>query len=239
MASRESQRIFWLQSVVYFAELLFNVESMQCTAVRGPFSMTSSRGAKKKSTPLLMYFHHGRKNPGFPSQQNTRYSRFPQPHFRSTTLRHQLDDTTGLGDLLLSQLADVPGADDDRDLGEAALAEDLGVAEGEEVEDGGGVLLGAGDVGVAGLGGDEGPELVDVYRGGPEMVLPSTVRRPLLVSLVRGVFGGRTYLLLVEVPHSHLTEVSVMVFLLPVSASFPVGLVGSVRLASMLVRWWC
>ena len=77
----------------------------------------------------------------------------------SRNLRHQLDNTTGLGDLLLSQLADVPGADDDRDLGDAALAEDLGVAQGEEVEDGGGVLLLAGEVGLAGLGGDEGPEL--------------------------------------------------------------------------------
>ena len=74
-------------------------------------------------------------------------------------LCHQLNDAAGLGDLLLRQLAHPPRADDERDLGDAALAEDLGVAEGEEVEDGDGVLLGAGDVGVAGLGGDEGPEL--------------------------------------------------------------------------------
>ena len=119
--------------------------------------MTSSRGAKK---PLSIDVFSSRPTkPGFPpSQQNTRYS----VHNSATLalpLRHELDDTTGLGDLLLRQLADVPGADDDRDLGEAALAEDLGVAEGEEVEDGGGVLLGAVDVGVAGLSGDEGPEL--------------------------------------------------------------------------------
>jgi hypothetical protein len=75
-------------------------------------------------------------------------------------LCHQLNDTTGLLDLLLRQLAHPPRAHDERDLGKAALAEDLGVAEGEEVEDGDGVLLGAGNVGLAGLGGDESPELL-------------------------------------------------------------------------------
>ena len=37
------------------------------------------------------------------------------------------------------------------------LAEELGVAVGEEVDDGGRVGLGAADVLVPGLGGDEGP----------------------------------------------------------------------------------
>jgi hypothetical protein len=103
-------------------------------------------------------------------------------------LCHQLNDTTGLLDLLLRQLAHPPRAHDERDLGKAALAEDLGVAEGEEVEDGDGVLLGAGNVGLAGLGGDESPELVEVDDGLPEVVL-----------------------LLVEVPHTNLTEVTRMV----------------------------
>jgi hypothetical protein len=79
--------------------------------------------------------------------------------FPSHSLLHQLDDTTGLGDLLLSQLAHPPRADNQGDLGNAALAEDLGVAEGDEVEDGDGVLLGAGQVSLAGLGGDKSPEL--------------------------------------------------------------------------------
>lgn len=74
----------------------------------------------------------------------------------------QLNDTTGLLDLLLGITAEVTGADNDGDLGETALAEDLGVAEGQEVDDGGGVGLGAGEVGIALLGGDEGPQL---YRG--------------------------------------------------------------------------
>lgn len=103
-------------------------------------------------------------------------------------LGNELDDTTGLLDLLLSERADPARADDEGDLRQAALAENLGVAEAEEVEDGDGVLLGARDVGVAGLDGDEGPELVQVDDGLPEVVL-----------------------LLVEVTHTNLTEVTGMV----------------------------
>jgi hypothetical protein len=77
-------------------------------------------------------------------------------------LSDELNDTTGLLDLLLSQAADPAGADDQRDLGETALSEDLGVTEREEVEDGDGVLLLTLDVGVTGLLGDEGPELEGV-----------------------------------------------------------------------------
>lgn len=74
-------------------------------------------------------------------------------------LRNQLDDTTSLLNLLLGELADPSCTDNQGDFGEAALAEDLGVAQGQEVEDGDGVLLLAGDVGVTGLDGDEGPQL--------------------------------------------------------------------------------
>lgn len=70
-------------------------------------------------------------------------------------LRHQLDNTTSLLDLLLSELADPSCADNQRDFRNAALAEQLGVAQGEKVEDGDGVLLLAGDVGLTGLDGDE------------------------------------------------------------------------------------
>jgi hypothetical protein len=76
------------------------------------------------------------------------------------SLRDQLDDTTSLDDLPLSLLAEISGAHDDGDGWETALAADLGVAQRQEVEDGHGVLLGAlGEVGVALLGGDQGPEL--------------------------------------------------------------------------------
>lgn len=71
----------------------------------------------------------------------------------------QLNNTTGLLDLLLGVGAEVAGTDDDGDLGETALAEDLGVTEGQEVDDGSGVGLGAAQVGIALLGGDKGPEL--------------------------------------------------------------------------------
>lgn len=69
----------------------------------------------------------------------------------------KLNDTTGVEDLLLGQLADVAGADDDGGLGETTLAEQLGVAEGGEVDDGGGA--GLGEVLLAGLGGDQRPQL--------------------------------------------------------------------------------
>ena len=93
-------------------------------------------------------------------------------HLQATSLCDELDDTTGLLDLALSLGGDVTGADDDGDVGETALAEDLGVAEGQEVEDGGrvGVTL-AGEVLLALLGGNEGPELLEVDDGSPELVL--------------------------------------------------------------------
>ena len=72
---------------------------------------------------------------------------------------HQLNDTASLLDLLLRQPADPPCPDDERDLGEAALAQQLRVSEREEVEDRDRVLLLAGEVGFARLGGDEGPQL--------------------------------------------------------------------------------
>jgi hypothetical protein len=78
---------------------------------------------------------------------------------RIQRLCDELNNTTSLLDLLLGITAEVTGADDDGDLGETTLAEDLGVAEGQEVDDGGGVGLGAAQVGVTLLGGDKGPEL--------------------------------------------------------------------------------
>lgn len=74
-------------------------------------------------------------------------------------LSNQLGNTARLLDLLLSVPAEVAGTDDNRDLGDTALAQDLGVAEGEEVDDRGGVGLLAAHVGFALLGRDEGPQL--------------------------------------------------------------------------------
>ena len=80
----------------------------------------------------------------------------------TSRLCDELNNTTGLGDLLLSQAADPAGADDEGDSGEAALAENLGVTEGEEVDDGDGVLLLALEVGLTGLLGNQAPELVEL-----------------------------------------------------------------------------
>lgn len=75
----------------------------------------------------------------------------------------QLNNTTSLLDLLLGIAAEVAGTDDDGNLREAALAEDLGVAEGQEVDDGGGVGLGAAHVGIALLSGNKGPQLLKEF----------------------------------------------------------------------------
>jgi hypothetical protein len=97
---------------------------------------------------------------------------FQQSSTQATSLCDELDNTTGLLDLALSLGRDVTGANDDWDLGETTLAEDLGVTEGEEVEDGGGVgVTLAGEVLLALLGRDERPELLKVDDGSPELVL--------------------------------------------------------------------
>ena len=71
----------------------------------------------------------------------------------------ELNDTTGLGDLLLSELGEPAGTDDDWDLWETALAENLGVAEWEEVDNWEGIGVLVLEVLVALLSWDEGPEL--------------------------------------------------------------------------------
>ena len=75
-------------------------------------------------------------------------------------LSGELDNTASLLDLALSVLGEVTGADDERDGGDTALAEDLAVAEREQVEDGSSLgLVALGEVLLALLGRDEGPEL--------------------------------------------------------------------------------
>ena len=77
-----------------------------------------------------------------------------------TRLSGELDNTASLLDLALSVLGEVAGADDERDGGDTALAEDLAVAEREQVEDGSSLgLVALGEVLLALLGRDEGPEL--------------------------------------------------------------------------------
>lgn len=74
-------------------------------------------------------------------------------------LGDELDNATGIRDLLLGLLADISCADDDGRLGQAALSEELGVSEGVEVDERGGVggrvLQGL----LADVGGDQRPQL--------------------------------------------------------------------------------
>lgn len=74
-------------------------------------------------------------------------------------LSDELNNATSIRDLLLSLLADVSCADDDGGGGQAALSEELGVSEGVEVDERGGVggrvLQGL----LADVGGDQRPQL--------------------------------------------------------------------------------
>lgn len=146
----------------------------------------------------------------------------------------QLNHTTSLLNLLLSIPAEVTSAHNDRDLGELALAQDLGVAQWEEVDDGCGVGLLAAQVGVTLLRGDKGPQLYPEYpisqtifpnidpnvpfsnrqyvAGCVRISLPSQVPRigscdqTYLVEVDRGF--PELLLGLAEIPHADLTEVT-------------------------------
>ena len=113
----------------------------------------------------------------------------------------ELDNTTSLLDLLLSLGTDVAGADDNGDSRETALAENLGVAVVEEVEDRSVSAL-FGEVLVTLLGGDERPELVQVCDrldlGGVYATKPQLTDYGLPEKVLH----------LVEVTHTDLSEVT-------------------------------
>lgn len=81
------------------------------------------------------------------------------PH--SIRLGNELNDSTGIRNLLLGLLADVSCADDNGGLGQAALSEELGVSESVEVDERGGVggrvLQGL----LTDIGRDQRPQLQD------------------------------------------------------------------------------
>lgn len=79
-------------------------------------------------------------------------------------LRDELDDATSLLQLGLGQAGHEAGADDNRDGRDAALAQKLGVAQGQQVDNGQDVGVGVGQVLLALLLRDERPEL-----GGSEL----------------------------------------------------------------------
>jgi hypothetical protein len=74
-------------------------------------------------------------------------------------LTDQLNDTTSFLDFALSLGGEVSCTNDERDFWNATLAENLGVAEGEEVKDWSGVGFLVGKVLLALLDWDKGPEL--------------------------------------------------------------------------------
>ena len=74
-------------------------------------------------------------------------------------LCNQLDNPTRFCNLFFRQLTHPSCTDEERNVGEATLAEELGIAKGKQVEDRDGVFLLAGHVGITGLEGNEGPEL--------------------------------------------------------------------------------
>ena len=89
-------------------------------------------------------------------------------------LCNQLHDTARLLDLALSIFAEVPSFDDDREFWKTAFAEDLAVAEREEVEDRCGVLRTACEMLLALFLGDERPELQTYIS----VAIPQTANSP-------------------------------------------------------------
>lgn len=133
-------------------------------------------------------------------------------HAANSDLCHKLNDTTSFLDLALCVLAEVSRANDEWDLRDAALAEDLAVAEWEEVDDGCSVRLAAGDVFVALVLGDEGPELRSASQYMIRDALdPATVRKMWTYLVKVDDRLPELILHLVEVSHTHFTEVTGMV----------------------------
>jgi len=81
------------------------------------------------------------------------------PQILSLELCDEFDNTTGILDLLLSQLREISGSDNHRDLWDFSFAKNLGVTKGNEVENGSGVGLGLGNICVACLLWNERPKL--------------------------------------------------------------------------------
>lgn len=100
---------------------------------------------------------------------------------RINTLSNQLDDTTGFLDLLLGIPGEVAGAHNDGDLRETALSENLGVTEREEVDDGSGVGLLAGDVGFTLFLRDKSPELFCQHFFSLQIFFPPSTLGPIFL----------------------------------------------------------
>lgn len=94
-----------------------------------------------------------------PSNAEIILVRTDHPFSFPDTLSRQLDNATGLYDLLFGQLAYISGADDNGELGQPSLAEQFCVAEVQQVDNGGCVLRLARDIFLAHMLGEERGEL--------------------------------------------------------------------------------
>lgn len=127
----------------------------------------------------------------------------------SIRLGDELNNATGIRDLLLGLLADVSCADDDGGLGQAALSEELGVSESVEVDERGGVGGRVLQSLLADVGGDQGPQLQD-----------RLISNHLSIAILQPWDNAGSYLVdvdlglplvvpqEVEAPHTDLTEVT-------------------------------
>jgi hypothetical protein len=139
---------------------------MDVFAMKTPFPATTLKGINvRPSATRTLCLHHGMMT--FVSL--TLQTPYSHAH-RLGRSCDKLDNATSLLDLLLSLSGYVAGANDNRDIGKAALAEDLGVTVVENVEDGGFIAL-LREVGITLVGRDERPQLVEIDRGLPEAVL--------------------------------------------------------------------
>lgn len=127
----------------------------------------------------------------------------------SIRLGDELNNATGIRDLLLGLLADVSCADDDGGLRQAALSEELGVSESIEVDERGGVggrvLQGL----LADVGGDQRPQLQGRLISNHlsiAILQPQDIAGSYLVDVDLGL--PLVVPQQVEAPHTDLTEVT-------------------------------
>ena len=121
-----------------------------------------------------------------------------------------MDNATSLLDFPLRLFAEVSCLNNDWDFGKPALAEDLGVSEGEEIDNRSSArLLLLGQVLVTSLRGDERPELERIATLETQIEISVMKLRSYLVEVDSGL--PELLVGLVEVPHTDLSEVTWMV----------------------------
>ena len=123
--------------------------SLQTKLTRPPYPIYQFNKSRKFANFFI--FRHSYGTPSYSKRR------------QGTSLSGENASSANLLDLLLGDLREEPGLDDDGLLGQVALAQDLEVACSGDVDDGG-LLLVVGVLG-ASLLGDQGPQLVQVDGG--------------------------------------------------------------------------